>query len=54
MFRGVQPVGISCDVVAGTTNVNTGKKIGVVVRLQQMFKEKGHPNPSSSVASTMC
>ena len=32
-------------VVADTTNVNTGKKTGVVVRLQQMFEEKGHPKP---------
>lgn len=32
-------------IVADTTNVNTGKKTGVVVRLQQMFEEKGHPKP---------
>ena len=41
-------------IVAYTTNVNTGKKTGIIVWLQQMFEEKGHPNPSSSVASTMC
>ena len=32
-------------IVADTTNVNTGKKTDVVVRLQQMFEEKGHPKP---------
>ena len=32
-------------IVAGTINMNTGKKAGVVVRLQQMFEEKGHPKP---------
>ncbi len=32
-------------IVADTTSVNTGKKTGVVVRLQQMFEEKGHPKP---------
>ena len=32
-------------IVADTTNVNTGKKTGVVVRLQQMLEEKGHPKP---------
>ena len=29
--------------VADITSVNTGKKTGIVVRLQQMFEEKGHP-----------
>ena len=32
-------------IVADTTNVNTGKKTNVIVRLQQMFEEKGHPKP---------
>ena len=32
-------------IVADTTSMNTGKKTGVVVRLQQMFEEKGHPKP---------
>ena len=32
-------------IVADTTNVNTNKKTGVVVRLQQLFEEKGHPKP---------
>ena len=32
-------------IVADTINVNTGKKTGIVVRLQQMFEEKGHPKP---------
>ena len=30
-------------IVTDTTNVNTGKKTEVVVQLQQMFEEKGHP-----------
>ena len=37
--------GIVVMIVADITNVNTGKKTGVVVRLQQMFEEKGHPEP---------
>ena len=32
-------------IVVNTTNMNTGKKTGVVVRPQQMFEEKGHPKP---------
>lgn len=32
-------------IVADTTSVNTGKRTGVVVRLQEMFEEKGHPKP---------
>ncbi|GLV43314.1 hypothetical protein CBL_03857 [Carabus blaptoides fortunei] len=32
-------------IVADTTSVNTCKKTGVVVRLQQLFEEKGHPKP---------
>ena len=32
-------------IVADTTSVNTGKKSGVVVKLQQMFSEKGVTKP---------
>ena len=32
-------------IVADTTNMNISKKAGVVVRLQQMFEEKGHSKP---------
>lgn len=32
-------------IVADTTSVNTGKRSGVVVRLQEMFEEKGYPKP---------
>jgi hypothetical protein len=32
-------------IVADTTSVNTGKKTGVVVRLHQMFEEKGYHKP---------
>lgn len=32
-------------IIADTTSVNTGKKTGVLVRLQRMFEEKGHPKP---------
>ena len=32
-------------IVADTTNMNTSKKTGVIVWLQQMFEEKGHPKP---------
>ena len=32
-------------IVADTTSVNTGRKTGVVVRLQKKFEEKGHPKP---------
>ena len=40
-------------IVADTTNMNTSKKTGIVVRLQQMFKEKGHPKPKF-ISCTMC
>ena len=33
-------------IIADTTSVNTGKKTGVVVRLQKMFEERGHPKPT--------
>ena len=33
-------------IVADTTSVNTGKKTGVVVRLQQMFEENGSYRPT--------
>ena len=29
--------------IANTTSVNTGKKIGVIIRLQQMFEKNGSP-----------
>src|SRR5206468_88465 len=32
-------------IVTDTTSVDTGKRTGVVVRLQEMFEEKGHPKP---------
>ena len=32
-------------IVADTTSVNTGRKNGVVSRLQRMFRSKGHPAP---------
>ena len=32
-------------IVADTTNVNTGKQSGVVVRLQRMFNSRGHQAP---------
>ena len=32
-------------IVADTTNVNTGKQSGVVVRLQRMFTSRGHQAP---------
>ena len=32
-------------IIADTTSVNTGRKSGVVVRLQQMFSEKGVREP---------
>lgn len=31
--------------ISDTTSVNTGRKSGVVVRLQRMFAEKGHDKP---------
>ena len=37
--------GLVVLIVANTTSVNTGKKTGIVVRQQQMFKAKGHPKP---------
>lgn len=32
-------------IIADTTSVNTGKKSGVVIRLQQMFEKNGSPRP---------
>lgn len=32
-------------IIADTTSVNTGKKTGVVVQLQQMFEKNGSPRP---------
>jgi molybdopterin-guanine dinucleotide biosynthesis protein len=32
-------------IVADTWSVNTGKKTDLVVRLHQMFEEKGYPKP---------
>ncbi|QQP39678.1 Uncharacterized protein FKW44_013477, partial [Caligus rogercresseyi] len=32
-------------IIADTTGVNTGKKSGVVIRLQQMFEKNGSPRP---------
>jgi len=32
-------------IVADTTNINTGKQSGVVVRLQRMFNSRGHQAP---------
>ena len=37
--------GLVLILIADTTSINTGKKTGVVIRLQQMFEKKGSPRP---------